>query len=150
MASFPPAAHDVFRFDELLTREEKDIRYRTRAFMVSPHPVPQSVELPPSMCQALSASPLASCVFSTMSGTPCWDIHARNGEDDCAASAWAYHSAQGHHAYRYICTGQGSKACGTKQLGTHSSQSRAGALHGKVEPVASIIPYLGDVDLSVS
>ena len=34
MSSFPPAAHDVFRFDELLTQEERDIRYRTRAFMV--------------------------------------------------------------------------------------------------------------------
>ena len=34
MASFPPAAHDVFRFDDLLTQEERDIRYRTRAFMV--------------------------------------------------------------------------------------------------------------------
>ena len=35
MSSFPPAAHDVFRFDELLSQEERDIRYRTRAFMVS-------------------------------------------------------------------------------------------------------------------
>ena len=34
MASFPPAAHDVFRFDDLLTQEERDIRYRTRVFMV--------------------------------------------------------------------------------------------------------------------
>ena len=34
MASFPPAAHDVFRFDDLLTQDERDIRYRTRAFMV--------------------------------------------------------------------------------------------------------------------
>ncbi|CAL5230083.1 g13540 [Coccomyxa viridis] len=33
MSSFPPAAHDVFRFDELLSQEERDIRYRTRAFM---------------------------------------------------------------------------------------------------------------------
>lgn len=34
MATFPPASHDVFRFDDLLTQEERDIRYRTRAFMV--------------------------------------------------------------------------------------------------------------------
>ncbi|BDA45206.1 Glutaryl-CoA dehydrogenase, mitochondrial [Coccomyxa sp. Obi] len=33
MASFPPAVHDVFLFDDLLTPEEKAIRYRTRAFM---------------------------------------------------------------------------------------------------------------------
>jgi hypothetical protein len=35
MATFPPAVHDVFHFDDLLTGEEKDIRQRTRAFMVS-------------------------------------------------------------------------------------------------------------------
>lgn len=34
MATFPPAVHDVFLFDDLLTPEEKAIRYRTRAFMV--------------------------------------------------------------------------------------------------------------------
>lgn len=34
MANFPPAAHDVFHFDDLLSPEEKDIRYQTRAFMV--------------------------------------------------------------------------------------------------------------------
>ncbi len=34
MANFPPAVHDVFLFDDLLTPEEKAIRYRTRAFMV--------------------------------------------------------------------------------------------------------------------
>ena len=45
MANFPPAVHDVFLFDELLTPEEKDIRYRTRAFMVSPL-LHQSATLP--------------------------------------------------------------------------------------------------------
>ncbi len=34
MSEFPPATHDVFALDELLTEEEKDIKYRTRAFMV--------------------------------------------------------------------------------------------------------------------
>ena len=34
MAAFPPAAHDVFFFDELLTEEERDIRHRTRVYMV--------------------------------------------------------------------------------------------------------------------
>ncbi len=34
MANFPPAVHDLFNFDQLLTEDEKDIRYRTRAFMV--------------------------------------------------------------------------------------------------------------------
>ena len=34
MASFPPAVSDVFRFDELLSAEERGIRHRTRAFMV--------------------------------------------------------------------------------------------------------------------
>jgi acyl-CoA oxidase len=33
MASFPPAAHDVFRLDDLLTPEERAIRSRVRAFM---------------------------------------------------------------------------------------------------------------------
>ena len=46
MSSFPPAAHDVFRFDELLSQEERDIRYRTRAFMVKPAagPLPDLTE----------------------------------------------------------------------------------------------------------
>ena len=35
MSAFPPATHDVFALDELLTEEEKEIKYRTRAFMVS-------------------------------------------------------------------------------------------------------------------
>ena len=34
MSAFPPATHDVFALDELLTEEEKEIKYRTRAFMV--------------------------------------------------------------------------------------------------------------------
>lgn len=34
MASFPPAAHDLFDFDQLLSEEERDVKYRTRAFMV--------------------------------------------------------------------------------------------------------------------
>lgn len=34
MANFPPAAHDVFHFDDLLTQDERDIKQRTRAFMV--------------------------------------------------------------------------------------------------------------------
>ncbi len=35
MASFPPAVSDsAFRFDELLSPEERGIRHRTRAFMV--------------------------------------------------------------------------------------------------------------------
>lgn len=35
MSSFPPAVHDVFRFgDDLLTEEERDVRDRTRAYMV--------------------------------------------------------------------------------------------------------------------
>ena len=42
MASFPPAEHDLLSFDELLTKEEKDVKYRTRAFMVL-HP-PSSIE----------------------------------------------------------------------------------------------------------
>jgi hypothetical protein len=34
MATFPPAVHDVFRFDELLSPEERAIRRRVRGFMV--------------------------------------------------------------------------------------------------------------------
>ncbi|KAK9835509.1 hypothetical protein WJX74_002019 [Apatococcus lobatus] len=33
MSAFPPATHDVFALDQLLTDEEKEIKYRTRAFM---------------------------------------------------------------------------------------------------------------------
>lgn len=33
MAAFPPAAHDVFCLDDLLTPEERAIRARVRAFM---------------------------------------------------------------------------------------------------------------------
>jgi hypothetical protein len=35
MANFPPAVHDVFNLDDLLNEEEREIRYRVRAFMVS-------------------------------------------------------------------------------------------------------------------
>lgn len=34
MANFPPAAHDAFQFDGLLSEEERKIRNQTRAFMV--------------------------------------------------------------------------------------------------------------------
>ena len=37
MSHFPPAVHDLFDFDGLLTDEEKEIRYKTRAYMVSRH-----------------------------------------------------------------------------------------------------------------
>lgn len=33
MANFPPAVHDLFEFDQLLTEEERAIRYKTRAYM---------------------------------------------------------------------------------------------------------------------
>lgn len=36
MANFPPATHDLFNFDQLLSEEEKDVKYRTRAYMVKP------------------------------------------------------------------------------------------------------------------
>ena len=36
MANFPPASHDLFNFDQLLSEEEKDVKYRTRAYMVGP------------------------------------------------------------------------------------------------------------------
>ena len=36
MANFPPAVHDLFNFDQLLTEEEREIRYKTRAYMVNP------------------------------------------------------------------------------------------------------------------
>ena len=49
MASFPPAAHDVFRFDDLLTQEERDIRYRTRTFMVR---LSRAPSLPPYSAEA--------------------------------------------------------------------------------------------------
>jgi hypothetical protein len=49
MASFPPAAHDVFRFDDLLTQEERDIRYRTRSFMVR---LSRAPSLPPYSAEA--------------------------------------------------------------------------------------------------
>ena len=49
MASFPPAVSDVFRFDELLSDEERGIRYRTRAFMVrSPGSLPLNFASSPS------------------------------------------------------------------------------------------------------
>lgn len=35
MAVFPPAVHDVFSLDDLLTPDEKAVRYKVRAFMVS-------------------------------------------------------------------------------------------------------------------
>lgn len=34
MANFPPATHDLFNFDQLLSEEERDVKYRTRAYMV--------------------------------------------------------------------------------------------------------------------
>jgi len=34
MANFPPAVHDLFNFDQLLTEEEREVRYKTRAYMV--------------------------------------------------------------------------------------------------------------------
>ena len=34
MANFPPATHDLFDFDQLLTEQEKDVKYRTRSYMV--------------------------------------------------------------------------------------------------------------------
>ena len=34
MATFPPAVHDVFALDDLLTPEERALRYKVRAFMV--------------------------------------------------------------------------------------------------------------------
>ena len=34
MANFPPASHDLFNFDQLLSKDEKDVKYRTRAYMV--------------------------------------------------------------------------------------------------------------------
>ena len=41
MSTFPRAAHDVFNFDELLSAEERSIRYRTRSFMVKHLPAPR-------------------------------------------------------------------------------------------------------------
>ena len=32
--AFPPAVHDVFALDDLLTADEKALRYRVREFMV--------------------------------------------------------------------------------------------------------------------
>ena len=55
MASFPPAAHDVFRFDDLLSQEERDIRYRTRSFMVR---LSRAPSLPP--CSAEAHAPESS------------------------------------------------------------------------------------------
>lgn len=37
MSSFPAAVHDLFRFDELLTEEERGVRDDTRAVMVRTH-----------------------------------------------------------------------------------------------------------------
>ena len=34
MASFPPAVHDLLNFDQLLNEQERDVRDRTRAYMV--------------------------------------------------------------------------------------------------------------------
>ena len=34
MASFPPAVHDLLNFDQLLSEQERDVRDRTRAYMV--------------------------------------------------------------------------------------------------------------------
>ena len=57
MASFPPAAHDVFRFDDLLTQEERDIRYRTRSFMVR---LSRAPSLPPCSAEAHAPEPSTS------------------------------------------------------------------------------------------
>ena len=35
MANFPPASHDLLSFDQLLSEEERDVKYRTRAYMVN-------------------------------------------------------------------------------------------------------------------
>lgn len=57
MASFPPAVSDVFRFDELLSDEERGIRHRTRAFMVrSPGSLPlNTASCAPHVAAARSA-----------------------------------------------------------------------------------------------
>jgi hypothetical protein len=34
MTAFPPASHDAFSFDDLLSPKERETRYRVRAFMV--------------------------------------------------------------------------------------------------------------------
>ena len=35
MANFPPAVHDLLNFDQLLSQEERDVRDKVRAYMVS-------------------------------------------------------------------------------------------------------------------